>query len=83
MTITPAYRNDGNGNQALAYGVIVNIYEPHSDSYGQQLQGPGYGQDPDVRRGSDRPVGSGPASVEREHACGSPSREHQSQWRAG
>lgn len=36
---------DSNGNQALAYGVIVNIYEPHRDRYGQQLQGPGYGQD--------------------------------------
>jgi hypothetical protein len=38
--------DDGNGNQALAYGVIVNIYEPHQDRYGQQLQGPGYGQGP-------------------------------------
>jgi hypothetical protein len=36
--------NDGNGNQALAYGVIVNIYQPHIDSYGQQLQGRDYGQ---------------------------------------
>jgi hypothetical protein len=36
--------NDGNGNQALAYGVIVNIYQPHIDNYGQQLQGRGYGQ---------------------------------------
>jgi hypothetical protein len=36
--------DDGNGNKALAYGVIVNIYEPHSDSNGQQLQPPGYGQ---------------------------------------
>lgn len=46
MTITPngGLVNDGNGNQALAYGVIVNLYEPHSDRYGQQLQGPGYGQ---------------------------------------
>ncbi len=46
MTITPnnGLVNDGNGNQALAYGVIVNIYEPHSDRYGQQLQGAGYGQ---------------------------------------
>ena len=34
--------NDGNGNQALAYGVVVNIYEPGSDRYGQQLQGPGF-----------------------------------------
>jgi hypothetical protein len=46
MTITPrgGMVDDGNGNQALAYGVIVNIYEPHQDRYGQQLQGPGYGQ---------------------------------------
>ena len=46
MTIAPSngLLNDGHGNQALAYGVIVNIYEPHSDRYGQQLQGPGYGQ---------------------------------------
>jgi hypothetical protein len=36
--------NDGNGNQALAYGVLVNIYEPHSDRYGQRLQGPDFGQ---------------------------------------
>jgi hypothetical protein len=34
---------DGEGNQALAYGVIVNIFEPRDD-YGQQLQGPGFGQ---------------------------------------
>ncbi len=36
--------DDGNGNQALAYGVIVNIYQPHIDGYGQQLQGRDYGQ---------------------------------------
>jgi hypothetical protein len=45
--------DDGNGNKALAYGVIVNIYEPHSDRNinepqsdrnGQQLQPRGYGQ---------------------------------------
>lgn len=35
---------DSNGNQAMAYGVLVNIYEPHSDRFGSQLQGPGYGQ---------------------------------------
>jgi len=48
MTITPrgGMVDDGNGNQALAYGMIVNIYEPHQDRYGQQLQGPGYGQGP-------------------------------------
>ena len=37
--------NDNNGNQALVYGAIVNIFEPHSDRYGQQLQGPGFGQE--------------------------------------
>jgi hypothetical protein len=38
--------DDGKGNQALAYGAIVNIYEPHSDRYDQQqqLQPRGYGQ---------------------------------------
>ncbi len=36
--------NDGRGNQAMAYGVVVNIYEPNSDRYGAQLQGPGFGQ---------------------------------------
>jgi hypothetical protein len=42
--------DDGKGNQALAYGVIVNIYEPHWDSYNQEqqreqrLQPRGYGQ---------------------------------------
>jgi len=48
LTITPrgGMVDDGNGNQALAYGVIVNIYEPQVDRYGQQLQGPGYGQGP-------------------------------------
>ncbi len=46
VTITPrgGMVNDGSGNQALAYGVLVNIFEPHADRYGQQLQGPGYGQ---------------------------------------
>jgi beta-barrel assembly-enhancing protease len=36
--------SDSSGNQALAYGVVVNVYEPHADRYGQQLQGPGFGQ---------------------------------------
>jgi len=37
--------SDGQGNQALAYGVIVNIYEPLIDhQYQQQLQPEGYGQ---------------------------------------
>ena len=46
VTIAPrgGMVNDGNGNQALAYGVLVNTYEPRSDRYTQQLQGPGYGQ---------------------------------------
>jgi Peptidase family M48 len=46
VTIAPrgGIVNDGNGNQALAYGALVNIYEPHSDRYGQPLQGPGFGQ---------------------------------------
>jgi hypothetical protein len=38
--------DDGQGNQALALGVIVNIYQPHNDAYGSQLQPEGYGQDP-------------------------------------
>ncbi len=37
--------DDGRGNGALAYGMIVNIYEPHYDRYDQQLQGRGYGGD--------------------------------------
>jgi hypothetical protein len=45
VTITPrgGMVNDGNGNQALAYGVLVNLYEPQ-DRTGQQFQGPGFGQ---------------------------------------
>ena len=48
VTIAPrgGMVNDGNGNQALAYGVLVNIYEPHSDRYGQQLQGLAMGRTP-------------------------------------
>ena len=46
MTITPrnGLVDDAQGNQALAYGVIVNIFVPRRDSYGQRLQGPGGGQ---------------------------------------
>jgi len=47
VTIAPrgGMVNDGKGNQALAYGVVVNIYEPHWDqNSGQQLQGGGDGQ---------------------------------------
>lgn len=36
--------NDSRGNQALAYGVIVNLYAPRSERYNQQLQPRGYGQ---------------------------------------
>ena len=46
VTIAPRYGmvQDGNGNQAQAYGVLVNLYEPHADRYSQKLQGPGFGQ---------------------------------------
>ncbi|HET9362900.1 MAG TPA: M48 family metallopeptidase, partial [Vicinamibacterales bacterium] len=46
MTITPrgGLIDDGQGSQAMAYGVIVNIFEPRGDRVGQQLQGPGAGQ---------------------------------------
>ena len=59
MSITPrsGLVGDGQGNQALAYGVIVNVFEPRWDSdarsFGQQLQGPGFGR------------GSGPESSAR------------------
>jgi len=46
VTIAPrgGMISDRNGNQAMAYGVLVNLYEPHSDRYAQKLQGPGFGQ---------------------------------------
>ncbi|NDQ55515.1 MAG: M48 family metalloprotease [Acidipila sp.] len=47
VTFAPANGmvDDGSGNKALAYGVLVNIYDPHRDSNnGQQLQPRGYGQ---------------------------------------
>jgi hypothetical protein len=46
MTITPrgGLVDDELGNQALVAGVIVNIFEPRSTGYGQQLQGRGFGQ---------------------------------------
>jgi hypothetical protein len=50
ITIAPSggLINDGSGNQALAYGVIVNIFEPlQTDRYGRQLQGPVWGQGTD------------------------------------
>jgi beta-barrel assembly-enhancing protease len=46
-TITPdrGMVDDGRGNQALAYGVIMNMYELRDSSYYQnQLQSGGYGQ---------------------------------------
>jgi hypothetical protein len=45
--------DDGNGNQALAYGVIINVYEPHSDRYGQPLQSPGYGEEGEMAMEAD------------------------------
>jgi len=47
MTIAPdrGLVSDGQGNQALAYGVIMNVFEPYSArQYQQQLQPEGYGQ---------------------------------------
>lgn len=47
MTIAPrgGLVDDGEGRQALVYGVIVNLFEPHVEgAYGQRLQGPDYGQ---------------------------------------
>jgi hypothetical protein len=41
--------DDGRGNRAMAYGVLINIYDPHFDqySYGQSLQGRDYGRVPE------------------------------------
>ncbi len=50
LTISPAggMISDGSGNQAMAYGVLVNLYEPLADHrYSRQLQGPGFGQGPE------------------------------------
>lgn len=47
FTIAPSggMVQDSNGNQALAYGVVVSMFEPHYvGQYGQQLQGPGGAQ---------------------------------------
>jgi hypothetical protein len=47
MTITPrgGLIDDGQGRQALAYGVIVSVFETtRRGTYGQSLQGRGYGQ---------------------------------------
>jgi hypothetical protein len=46
--------DDGRGNQALAYGVIVNVYEPQSDHYYQQLQPEGYGQSSGTSQGEEQ-----------------------------
>jgi hypothetical protein len=63
VTITPrgGLVDDGRGNQALAYGVIINVFEPHSDGdqYSQRLQGRGYGQqgsDTALEQATDRLV---------------------------
>ena len=64
VTITPrggGMVNDTRGNQALAYGVIINIFEPPSDGnqFSQRLQGPGYGQqssDTSLEQATDRLV---------------------------
>lgn len=45
MTIAPrsGMVNDGNGNQALAYGGVANIYEPQSGTgFGQGMTCSGY-----------------------------------------
>ncbi|MBK9170810.1 MAG: M48 family metalloprotease [Bryobacterales bacterium] len=46
MTIAPrgGMVSDGSGNQAMAYGVLVNVYEPYASRGSQQLQGPAFGQ---------------------------------------
>lgn len=50
ITIVPnrGLVDDGRGNQAMAYGVIVNIYEPQPDSYGEAE---GYGQSSERSQG--------------------------------
>lgn len=51
--------DDGQGNQALVIGAIVNVYQPHNDSYGSQLQPRGYGEDPSVgQQGQGSPQNS-------------------------
>ncbi len=44
MTIAPrgGLIDDGRGNQAMAYGLVVNVFDPRPDSAGQQLQGAGH-----------------------------------------
>ena len=51
VTIAPpgGMISDGSGNQAMAYGVLVNLYEPLADHrYSRQLQGPGFGPGPET-----------------------------------
>jgi predicted Zn-dependent protease len=59
VTIAPrgGLVDDRNGNKALAYGVIVNIYEPHSDRQERrQLQTEHYGESSrmSLEEGTDR-----------------------------
>ncbi len=48
VTIAPrgGLVDDGRGNKAMAFGVLINIYDPHFDDYdySQQLQGRDYGR---------------------------------------
>ena len=46
VTIAPSSGmvSDSNGNQALALGALINIYDARSERYGQQLQGSSSGQ---------------------------------------
>jgi beta-barrel assembly-enhancing protease len=46
LTIAPSNGmvKDANGNQALAYGVVVSMFEPYVGQSGQRLQGPGGAQ---------------------------------------
>lgn len=43
--------DDGRGNQAVAVGVVISVYQPHNDAYGSQLQGPGYGEERSQNQG--------------------------------
>ena len=46
VTIAPrgGLVNDGRGNQALAYGAMINLFEPRGSRYSQQFRPRGYGQ---------------------------------------
>lgn len=58
VTIAPrgGMVDDSRGNRALATGVIINVWDPHLDTYnyGQQLQGPGYGTTQDDHQRLER-----------------------------